>query len=118
MAIDSEWRDEVIQAITGGHLVIAEYGLFNSHSSPVRDCLGDTLRMSIAMIGLDKVDNAQMIQVERTFLSQNSSQVLMNRLIYQKQNGLKALFTKVHEKPLRKFGKKPMTGTKFCSQAT
>ena len=46
--------------ILGGLYVLG--GLFNSHSSVVGDCLGDTLRMSSAMIGLDKVDNAQMIQ--------------------------------------------------------
>lgn len=66
-AIDPEWIDTL--NTYWGAFGFAEYGLFNAHSSPVRDCLGDTLRMSIAMIGFDKVDNAQMIQMERTFLS-------------------------------------------------
>ncbi len=67
-SIDPVWRDEVLGDYLGA-FGFYEYGLFNSHSSVVRDCLGDTLRMSSAMIGLDKVDNAQMIQAERTFLS-------------------------------------------------
>jgi methane monooxygenase component A beta chain len=62
------WRDGVLNNYLGA-FCFSEYGLFNSHSSAARDCLGDTLRMSIAMIGLDKVDNAQMIQLERTFLA-------------------------------------------------
>ena len=67
-SIDPVWRDEVLGDYLGA-FGFSEYGLFNSHSSVVRDCLGDTLRMSSAMIGLDKVDNAQMIQAERTFLA-------------------------------------------------
>lgn len=67
-SIDPKWRDEVLNDYLGA-FCFSEYGLFNSHSSASRDCLGDTLRMSIAMIGLDKVDNAQMIQLERTFLA-------------------------------------------------
>jgi len=67
-SIDPTWRDEVLNDYLGA-FCFSEYGLFNSHSSASRDCLGDTLRMSIAMIGLDKVDNAQMIQLERTFLA-------------------------------------------------
>lgn len=67
-SIDPVWRDEVLNDYLGAYC-FNEYGLFNAHSSASRDCLGDTLRMSIAMIGLDKVDNAQMIQLERTFLA-------------------------------------------------
>ncbi len=66
--MDPFWRDEIISKYYGAYL-FNEYGLFNAHSSASRDCLGDTLRFSIAMIGLDKVDNAQMIQCERTFLA-------------------------------------------------
>ena len=66
--MDPVWRDEVLNDYLGA-FCFSEYGLFNSHSSASRDCLGDTLRMSIAMIGFDKVDNAQMIQLERTFLA-------------------------------------------------
>jgi len=67
-SIDPVWRDEVLNDYLGA-FCFSEYGLFNAHSSASRDCLGDTLRMSIAMIGLDKIDNAQMIQLERTFLA-------------------------------------------------
>ncbi len=67
-SIDPTWRDEVLNDYLGA-FCFNEYGLFNAHSSASRDCLGDTLRMSIAMIGFDKVDNAQMIQLERTFLA-------------------------------------------------
>jgi methane monooxygenase component A beta chain len=67
-SIDPTWRDHVLSDYLGA-FGFSEYGLFNSHSSVVRDCLGDTLRMSSAMIALDKVDNAQMIQAERTFLA-------------------------------------------------
>ncbi|MCX7075202.1 MAG: aromatic/alkene monooxygenase hydroxylase subunit beta [Methylococcales bacterium] len=67
-SIDPTWRDHVLSDYLGA-FGFSEYGLFNSHSSVVRDCLGDTLRMSSAMIAFDKVDNAQMIQAERTFLA-------------------------------------------------
>ena len=67
-SIDPVWRDEVLNDYLGAYC-FNEYGLFNAHSSASRDCLGDTLRMSIAFTGLDKVDNAQMIQLERTFLA-------------------------------------------------
>ncbi|MBE9533084.1 MAG: methane monooxygenase [Proteobacteria bacterium] len=62
------WRDEVLNTYLGA-FGYNEYGLFNAHSSAARDCLGDTLRMSTAMIGFDKVDIAQMVQMERTFIS-------------------------------------------------
>lgn len=67
-SMDPTWRDEVLNDYLGA-FCFNEYGLFNAHSSAARDCLGDTLRQSIAMIGFDKVDNAQMIQLERTFLA-------------------------------------------------
>jgi hypothetical protein len=67
-SIDPIWRDEVLGDYLGAY-GFCEYGLFNAHSSVVRDCLGDTLRMSSAMIGFDKIDNSQMIQMERTFLA-------------------------------------------------
>jgi methane monooxygenase component A beta chain len=67
-SIDPTWRDEVLNVYFGA-FCFNEYGLFNSHSSAARDCLSDTLRFSIAMIGFDKIDNAQMIQLERTFLA-------------------------------------------------
>ncbi len=65
--IDPAWLD-VLNVLWGAY-IFNEYGLFNAHSSASRDTLGDTLRVSISFIGLDKVDNAQMIQLERTFLA-------------------------------------------------
>jgi methane monooxygenase component A beta chain len=62
------WRDQILSRYLGA-FIFNEYGLFNAHSSPSRDTLGDTLRFSIAMIGFDKVDNAQSFQLERVFLS-------------------------------------------------
>ncbi|MDD4913947.1 MAG: methane monooxygenase [Methylococcales bacterium] len=67
-SIDPFWRDEILNLYLGAY-IFNEYGLFNAHSAPSRDTLGDTLRFSIAMIGFDKVDNAQMFQMERVFLS-------------------------------------------------
>jgi methane monooxygenase component A beta chain len=66
-SIDTYWRD-VILAGHYGALIYYEYAAFNAHSSVVRDCLGDTIRSSATFAALDKVDIAQMIQVERTFL--------------------------------------------------
>ena len=41
-SIDPVWRDEVLGDYLGA-FGFSEYGLFNSHSSVVRDCLGDTI---------------------------------------------------------------------------
>lgn len=67
-SMDPTWRDEVLNDYLGAFL-FNEYGLFNAHSSAARDTLSDTLRQSTNFIALDKVDNAQMIQLERVFLS-------------------------------------------------
>jgi methane monooxygenase component A beta chain len=66
--IDPHWRDHVLTAHLGA-LGFSEYGLFNAHSSVIRDCTGDTLRSTFAFAALDKVDNAQMAQLVRTFIS-------------------------------------------------
>ncbi|MDJ0448375.1 aromatic/alkene monooxygenase hydroxylase subunit beta [Methylocystis sp. JR02] len=66
--IDAYWRDEILNKYYGA-LLYNEYGLFNAHSSVGRDCLSDTIRQSATFAGLDKVDNAQMIQMERLFIA-------------------------------------------------
>ena len=66
--MDPVWRDDVLNNYWGAFL-FAEYGLFNAHSSVSRDCLSDTIRTTASIVALDKVDNAQMIQLERTFLA-------------------------------------------------
>lgn len=66
--IDPYWRDEILNKYYGA-LLYNEYGLFNAHSSVSRDCLSDVIRQSATFAGLDKVDNAQMIQMERLFIA-------------------------------------------------
>ncbi|GEO42677.1 hypothetical protein SAE02_68250 [Skermanella aerolata] len=62
------WRDEILDRYWGA-LLFNEYGLFNAHSSVLRDCLSETIRTSAAFAALDKLDIAQMIQLERTFIA-------------------------------------------------
>ena len=52
-----------------GAFLFNEYGLFNAHSSVMRDCLSDVIRQTAGCAGFDKIDIAQMIQLERTLLS-------------------------------------------------
>lgn len=66
--IDPHWRDVILNNYWGAFL-FSEYGLFNAHSSVARDCLSDTIRSSATFAGFDKVDSAQMIQLERNFLA-------------------------------------------------
>ncbi|MDD2876558.1 MAG: hypothetical protein PHT60_07065 [Acidiphilium sp.] len=66
--MDPFWRDEMISKYWGA-MIFNEYGMFNAHSSVVRDCLGDTIRSSATFAAFDKNDNAQMIQMERVFIS-------------------------------------------------
>jgi len=66
--IDPVWRDTVLPKHLGA-LGYSEYGLFNAHSSVIRDCLGDTLRSTFAFAGYDKTDNSQMTQLVRTFIA-------------------------------------------------
>lgn len=65
--IDPVWRDEILPKHLGA-LGYSEYGLFNAHSSVLRDCTGDTLRSTYAFAAFDKVDNSQMTQLVRTFI--------------------------------------------------
>jgi methane monooxygenase component A beta chain len=66
--IDPHWRDVILNNYWGAFL-FSEYGLFNAHSSVARDCLSDTIRSSATFAGFDKIDSAQMIQLERNFLA-------------------------------------------------
>ncbi|VTZ28180.1 Soluble methane monooxygenase component A beta chain [Methylocella tundrae] len=67
-SIDPKWRDGILDQYWGA-LLFSEYGMFNAHSSVSRDTLSDTIRSTATFAALDKVDNAQMIQLERNFLS-------------------------------------------------
>ena len=66
--VDPYRRDEILNKYFGA-LLYSEYGMFNAHSSVGRDCLSDTIRQSAIFASLDKVDNAQMIQMERPFIA-------------------------------------------------
>ncbi len=66
--LDPFWRDEILDKYYGA-LLYNEYALFNSHSSVLRDCLSDTIRLTAGFAALDKVDNAQMIQLQRSFIA-------------------------------------------------
>ncbi|MDD5034390.1 MAG: aromatic/alkene monooxygenase hydroxylase subunit beta [Methylococcaceae bacterium] len=66
--MDPVWRDDVLNQYLGAYC-FNEYGLFNAHSSVSRDCLSDTIRVTATFVAFDKNDNAQMIQLERTFLA-------------------------------------------------
>jgi methane monooxygenase component A beta chain len=66
--IDPVWRDTILPKHLGA-LGYSEYGLFNAHSSVLRDCTGDTIRSSFAFAAFDKVDNTQMTQLVRTFIA-------------------------------------------------
>ncbi|WP_020174570.1 aromatic/alkene monooxygenase hydroxylase subunit beta [Methyloferula stellata] len=67
-SIDPKWRDEILAKYWGA-LLFSEYGQFNAHSSVARDALSDTIRSTATFAALDKVDCAQMIQLERNFLA-------------------------------------------------
>ncbi|MDF9393307.1 MULTISPECIES: aromatic/alkene monooxygenase hydroxylase subunit beta [Methylococcus] len=67
-SMDPTWRDEFINRYWGAFL-FNEYGLFNAHSQASREALSDVIRVSITFWGFDKIDLAQMIQLERGFLA-------------------------------------------------
>ncbi|QXP88077.1 aromatic/alkene monooxygenase hydroxylase subunit beta [Methylococcus capsulatus] len=67
-AMNPTWRDEFINRYWGAFL-FNEYGLFNAHSQGAREALSDVTRVSLAFWGFDKIDIAQMIQLERGFLA-------------------------------------------------
>jgi methane monooxygenase component A beta chain len=67
-SIDPYWRDEILSKYWGAFL-FNEYGLFNAHSSVMRDCLSDVIRQTAGCASFDKIDIAQMIQLERNFLA-------------------------------------------------
>jgi methane monooxygenase component A beta chain len=66
--LDPFWRDEILDKYYGA-LLYNEYALFNAHSSVLRDCLSDTIRLTAGFAAFDKVDNAQMIQLQRSFIA-------------------------------------------------
>lgn len=66
--MDAHWRDDILNTLWGGFL-FSEYALFNANSSVVREALSDVTRVSGTLCAFDKVDNAQMIQLVRVFLS-------------------------------------------------
>lgn len=67
-SMDPFWRDEFINKYWGAFL-FNEYGQFNAHSQAAREALSDTTRVSMTFWGFDKIDLAQMIQLERGFLA-------------------------------------------------
>ncbi len=67
-SINPKWRDEILNNYWGA-LLFSEYGQFNAHSSVARDTLSDTIRSTATFAALDKVDSAQIIQLERNFLA-------------------------------------------------
>lgn len=68
--MDREWTMEVLPTIFGAY-AHHEYGLFMALASPARDSLTDVLRVAIITGALDHLDNAEMIQAEKVFLSHN-----------------------------------------------
>lgn len=66
--MNSDWRHQVLDKLYGAYL-FNEYGLFNAHASIVNTALSDLIRTFTAQIGFDKNDAAQMIQMQRVFLS-------------------------------------------------
>ena len=67
-SMDAFWRDEIINKYWGAFLY-SEYGLFNAHSAVAREALSDVVRVSATFWGFDKIDIAQMIQLERGYLA-------------------------------------------------
>ncbi|AEV73590.1 Methane/Phenol/Toluene Hydroxylase [Mycolicibacterium rhodesiae NBB3] len=68
--LDSEWTFDVIAKVYGAY-AHHEYGIFGLLQSPQRDVLTDVLRQAVITGAMDKLDNAEMIQAERVFLSKN-----------------------------------------------
>lgn len=66
--MDPVWRDTFINKYFGA-LIFNEYGMFNAHSQAAREALSDTVRVSATFWGYDKIDLAQMYQLERGFLA-------------------------------------------------
>jgi len=62
------WRDEILGRVWGAFLH-HEYGVFNTLSSVARDALSDVIRTAVSTAAFDKLDNAQMIQMEKLFLA-------------------------------------------------
>jgi len=67
-SIDDWWRDEILTKVWGGFLH-HEYGVFNAMSSVCRDVLSDIIRAATCTGAFDLLDNSQMIQMQRLYLS-------------------------------------------------
>ncbi|AFM20509.1 Methane/Phenol/Toluene Hydroxylase (plasmid) [Mycolicibacterium chubuense NBB4] len=69
--LDREWTFDVVA--TGlGAFAHHEYGLFGALvGAPARDVFTDVLRQAVITGAIDHLDNAEMIQAEKVFLSKN-----------------------------------------------
>lgn len=67
-SIDPWWCDEILTKVWGGFLH-HEYGVFNAMSSVCRDVLSDIIRTATCTAAFDLLDNSQMIQMQRLYLS-------------------------------------------------
>lgn len=66
---DPEWISSIICGHLGA-LALHDYGIFMALAAPIRDALVDTLRVAVVTSAVDFLDNAQMIQAEKVYLSQ------------------------------------------------
>ncbi|QNJ96530.1 toluene hydroxylase (plasmid) [Mycolicibacterium fluoranthenivorans] len=69
--LDREWTFDVIAPAFGAY-AHHEYGLFGALvGAPARDVFTDVLRQAVITGAIDHLDNAEMIQAEKVFLSKN-----------------------------------------------
>lgn len=69
--LDREWTFDVIATAFGAY-AHHEYGLFGALvGAPARDVFTDVLRQAVITGAIDHLDNAEMIQAEKVFLSKN-----------------------------------------------
>lgn len=73
-SLEPGWVRDILRGHLGA-LALHDYGIFMSLAAPIRDCLVDTLRAAIVTSSLDYLDNAQMIQAEKLYLSQVTDSV-------------------------------------------
>lgn len=71
LELDSEWAMDVVPVVYGAYAHVL-YGLFGALiGGPARDSLSDVLRQAVVTGAMDELDNAEMIQAEKIFLSKN-----------------------------------------------
>lgn len=69
--LDREWTFDIIAPALGA-FAHHEYGLFGALvGAPARDVFTDVLRQAVITGAIDHLDNAEMIQAEKVFLSKN-----------------------------------------------